>query len=206
MGVITCAGVCPADLQAPRVAFLGHPAVAGVRRNEVLAGEAVRLATDIFDEYGGFIRAIIRFQVHHRSEEEDLYQEFFLTLIRKPVPIEVQNLRSYLYRAVTNHVVDSARRRECYHRAVKKYAKRTRISINNRPVGNALIDDTEEKNAIIAYYARHLQEREAQAFVLRYRDNCSVGEIAARMGVNARTVSRYLSESIRKLRQALATQ
>ncbi len=185
---------------------MGQPAVAGVRRNEVLASEAVRLAAEILDEYGGFVRAIIRFQARNRSEEEDLFQEFFLALIRKPVPAEVQNIRSYLYRAVTNHIVDAVRRHENYHRAVKKYARRTRISINKRPVGNVLIDDTEEKSAKIAYFARHLQEREAQAFVLRFRDNCSIREIAATMGVNARTVSRYLSESIRKLRQALATQ
>jgi RNA polymerase sigma factor (sigma-70 family) len=185
---------------------LGQPAVAGVRRNEVFAGEAVRLATEIFEEHGGFIRAVIRFQAR-RAEEEDLFQEFFLALIRNPVPAGVQNLRSYLYRAVTNHVVDSARRRENYRRALKKYAKHTRVSINKRPAGNALIvDDTEEKNAKIAFFARHLQEREAQAFVLRHRDNRSIQEIAAMMGVNARTVSRYLSEGIRKLRQALATQ
>ncbi len=185
---------------------MGHPAVAGVQRNEVLASEAVRLAAEIFDEYGGFIRAVIRFQIRSRSEEEDLFQEFFLALIRKPVPAEVQNIKSYLYRAVTNHIVDSVRRHENYLRAVKKYARRTRISINKHPLGNVLIDDAEEKNAKVAHFARHLQEREAQAFVLRYRDNCSIGEIAATMGVNARTVSRYLSESIRKLRQALATQ
>jgi len=206
MGVITCAESVSSRPAGTEGCFLGQPAVAGVQRNEVLIGETVSRAAEIFDEYGDFIRAIIRFQVHHRSGEEDLFQEFFLALIRKPVPVEVQNVKSYLYRAVTHHVVDSARRRGNYHRAVKKYAKHTRISINKHPVGNALIDDTEEKNAKIAGFARHLQEREAQAFVLRYRDNCSIGEIAATMGVNARTVSRYLSGSIRKLRQALATQ
>lgn len=180
--------------------------MAGDRRNEVLAGEAVRLAAEIFDEYGGFIRAVIRFQIHRQSEEEDLFQEFFLALIRTPIPAGVQNIKSYLYQAVTHHVVDAVRRRENYHRKVKKYAKHARIPINRRPTANAFIDDTEEKNAKVAFFARYLQEREAQAFVLRYRDDRSIGEIATTMGVNARTVSRYLSESVRKLRQALAGQ
>jgi RNA polymerase sigma factor (sigma-70 family) len=56
----------------------------------------------------------------------------------------------------------------------------------------------------VAYLSRLLQDREAQAFVLRYRDNCSIPEIAARMGVDRRTVSRYLAESLRKLRRDLA--
>jgi RNA polymerase sigma factor (sigma-70 family) len=88
---------------------------------------------------------------------------------------------------------------------VKKYVKETRIPINNRPAGNVLIEDIEEQNAVIAYFVRHLQEREAQAFVLRYRDNFSIGAIAAKMGVNVRTVSRYLSEGLRRLRKTLAT-
>jgi RNA polymerase sigma factor (sigma-70 family) len=121
------------------------------------------------------------------------------------VPAEVRNINSYLYRAIVNHILDSVRARENYRRAVKKYAKETRIPINKRLAGNVLIEDTEQRNATIASLARHLQEREAEAFVLRYRDNFSIGEIATRMGVNARTVSRYLSESLRRLRETLTT-
>lgn len=182
-----------------------QPAVAGYRRRGRPDDDAVQRAVAIFNEYGDFIRAVIRFQAHERSWQEDLFQEFFLTLIRKPVPAEVRNIKSYLYRAIVHHVLDSVRARENYRRAMKKYAKKTRIPINNRSAESALIEDTEERNATIAYLARHLQEREAQAFLLRYRDNFSIGEIATRMGVNARTVSRYLSESLKRLRETLAT-
>ncbi len=167
--------------------------------------DGVRRAVAIFNEYGDFIRAVIRFQTHDRSWQEDLFQEFFLELIYRPVPADVQNTKSYLYRVIVHHVLDSARARDSYRRAMKKYAKKKRNPINNRSAGNALIEDTEERNSTIARLARHLQEREAQAFVLRYRDNFSVGEIAARMGVNARTVSRYLSQSLRRLRETLTT-
>jgi RNA polymerase sigma factor (sigma-70 family) len=165
----------------------------------------VQAAARIFNEYGGFIRAILRFQARDQFEEEDLFQEFFLSLICKPVPADVRNFKSYLYQAVTNHVRDSARRRACHRRAWKKYAQETGISIYNRLAENVFREDTEEKNALIAYFVRHLQQRQAEAFVLRYRDNYSIGEIAARMGVNARTVSRYLSEGLRTLRRILAT-
>ncbi len=162
-------------------------------------------AVAIFSEYGDFILAVIRFQTHDRIWQEDLFQEFFLDLIHRPVPAGVRNLKSYLYRAVVNHVLDSVRARESYRRAVKKYVKETRIPINSQSAGNAFIEETEQRNATIAYLVRHLQEREAQAFVLRYRDNFSIGEIAARMGVNGRTVSRYLSQSLKRLRETLTT-
>lgn len=179
--------------------------MARVRRNERLGRDAVQSAAETFNEYGDFIHAIIRFRAPNKSEVEDLFQEFFLALIRKPVPPEVRNIKSYLYRAVVNHILDSVRTQEYHRRAVKKYVKETRIPINNRPAGNVLIEDIEEQNAVIAYFVRHLQEREAQAFVLRYRDNFSIGAIAAKMGVNVRTVSRYLSEGLRRLRKTLAT-
>jgi RNA polymerase sigma factor (sigma-70 family) len=179
--------------------------VAGFERKEGPGDDVVQAAARIFEEYGGFIRAVIRYQAHNRSEEEDLFQEFFLALIRKPVPADTVNLKSYLYQAVTHHVVDSIRRRANYRRAVRTYVRKTRIPINNRASGNASIENTEEKNAVIARFARHLQQREAQAFVLRYRDNFSIGEIASVMGVNVRTVSRYLSGALSTLRKTLAT-
>lgn len=182
-----------------------RPVVAGFPRNEGLGGDAVRAAAEIFNAQGDFIRAVIRFQTHNPSEEDDLFQEFFLTLIRKPLPANVRNIRSYLYRAIVNHVLDSVRMRENYRRIVRDYVEKTGIPINSSPARNVFIGDADEKDAVVAYFARYLQEREAQAFVLRYRDNFSIGEIAARMGVNVRTVSRYLSEGLRRLRKALAT-
>jgi RNA polymerase sigma factor (sigma-70 family) len=184
---------------------MGQPVVARSRRKRRPGSDVVQAAARIFEEHGGFIRAIIRFQIQDKSEEEDFFQGFFLALIFRSVPAEVHNLRSYLYRAVTNYIRDSVRRRVCHVRALKKYAEEGGIAINNRPPENVLIEETEEQNVIVACFARHLQQRQAEAFVLRYRDNCSVGEIAAKMGVTARTVSRYLSESLKTLRRMLAT-
>ncbi len=182
-----------------------QPVVAGYRKRGRPADDVVRRAVAIFNEYGDFIRAVIRFQAYDRSWQEDLFQEFFLELIRSPVPADVRNIKSYLYGAIIHHVLDSARARDNYRRAMKKYAKKKRNPINNRSAGNAFIEDTEERNATIAHLTRYLQEREAQAFLLRYRDDFSVTEIAARMGVNARTVSRYLSQGLRRLRETLTT-
>ena len=184
---------------------MGRPVVTGSQRNEWLGGDAVRAAAEVFNAHDGFIRAVIRFQTHNQTEEDDLFQEFFLALIRKPLPANVQSIKSYLYRAIVNHVLDSVRRRENYRRLMREYVEETGIPINNCPTGNVFIEDAEEKDAVIAYFARYLQEREAQAFVLRYGDNFSIGEIAARMGVNVRTVSRYLSDGLRRLRKILAT-
>jgi len=159
----------------------------------------------IFAEYDGFIRTIIRIQAGTKLDPEDLYQEFYLALLRKPIRADVQNMEGYLYRTLVHHVVNAIRFQETYAQNVKKYAKEARILINNQGSGNAFTGE-EQKHTAVARLARHLPGREGQAFVLRYRDDCSILEIAARMGVHRRTVSRYLSECVRRLQGRLAAE
>ena len=116
-----------------------QPVVAGYRRRGRPGADAVRRAVAIFNEYGDFILAVIRFQAHDRSRQEDLFQEFFLALIRRPVPTEVRNIKSYLYRAIVHHILDSVRARDNYRRAVKKYAKRDANSHQQSVRGKRLI-------------------------------------------------------------------
>ncbi len=179
--------------------------MAGGRRNRKCSEETIRAVADIVTRHSGFIRGVIRFQNCRCIEEDDLFQEFFLMLIRKPVPPDVRCLRSYLYKAIVHHVVDLIRHQVSYRRNLKKYAEEVRISINNRPVANASKNGG-HRDAALAYMVRHLREREAQAFMLKYRDNCSIGEIAVRMGVEKRTVSRYLSEGLKRLQRTLAVE
>jgi RNA polymerase sigma-70 factor (ECF subfamily) len=184
---------------------LEQPAVAGVGRNGKDEKGAVRATAEIFSQHGGFIHAVLRFQAGTRFDSEDLFQEFFLVLIHKPVPPDVRVIRSYLYRAIVNYVIDLVQKQVSCERHLKKYVAQTRIFINNRPSKNAFVEE-EERNARVAYLVRHLQKREAQAFALRYRDHRSIGEIAERMGVDKRTVSRYLCQGVKKLRGILAVE
>ena len=166
-------------------------------------GAALRAAAKVFAEHGSFIRAIIRFQASDESHEEDLWQEFFLTLVRRPMPSDVRNVKSYLYRAITNDVVDMTRRQEKYQHHVKKHAEEIRISINKATPADAIIE-TEDSDSVFGYLTRQLRRRESQAVTMRYRRNYSIAQIAAEMGVDKRTVSRYLSSGLRRLRAILA--
>ena len=166
---------------------------------------AIRAAAAIFAEYGGFIRTIIRFEAGKKLDVEDLYHEFFLALVFKPIPPGARSIKGCLYRAIVHHVVNAVRLCEADSRMVEKYAKEIRISINIEGSGSAYINE-EQKNTAVAGVDRYLQKREGQAFLLRYCDDYSILEIATRMGINQRTVSRYLSEGLRKLQRKLATE
>ena len=160
-------------------------------------------AAAIFSQYGNYIRAVIRFQTRNQFLEEDLYQEFFLVLLGKPIPSNVVNVKSYLYRAITNAVIESARQDAREQRCLQKHAEEARNCINNQTPQSAIIR-AEEKESVFRSLAGQLRRREAEAVTLRYRDNYTIAEIAEKMGVDRRTVSHYLSEGLKQLRRVRA--
>jgi len=175
--------------------------VARVKKESVPPSNVER-AAEIFSEYGDFILAIIRYQVSDDAQADDLFQNFFLSLISRPIPPGIQNVKSYLYRAITNDIVDSARRVERYQSLMHKYAKSFDYSINKSAPENALIEK-EETNKMFKLIEGWLPYSEAVAVTLRYRDDCNIKEIAKKMHVKRRSVSRYISGGLNKVRQFL---
>ena len=52
----------------------------------------VALAAKVFDEHGDHIRRIIYWYIQDEALADDLFQDFFLTLVDKPVPMNVENI------------------------------------------------------------------------------------------------------------------
>ena len=165
-------------------------------------GNRVALASAVFAEYGGFIRAVVRSQVQNEAQADDIFQDFFLSLICKPVPKGVKNIKSYLYRAIINDVVDAVRRAEKYRSRIKKYSEQLNYSINKTNPRNAL-DNEEELDKMFALIKGWLPNSESEAINLRYRNRYSIKEVAEKMSVNRTSVSRYISIGLRKIRQYL---
>jgi RNA polymerase sigma factor (sigma-70 family) len=161
-------------------------------------------AAKIFAEHGDFIRRVIRFRIQDASRREDAFQEFFLRLVSEPVPAGVKNVRGWLYQAIIYDVVDLTRRTKKYSYHMKKYAEEIRISIHNGPSRDAIVGETEARDSRFGYLVRNLRYREAQVVTMRFRDNYSIAEIAERIGIHRRTVSRYLTSGLRQLRRTLA--
>ena len=167
--------------------------------------ETVRAAARVFAEYGPFIRGVIRFHVSDPSRQEDVYQEFFLKLMHRPVPPDVRNVKGYLYRAVSNDIVDLTRRQETYQHHLKNFSEKSEIPVNKEGSRDAIIV-VDQVDCVFRQLARWLRPREAEVLAMRYRDDYTVAEIAARLCIPRRTVSRYLSSGLGKLRKALVVE
>ena len=156
-------------------------------------------AEEVFAEHGDFVRRILRFHARNQVEREDLFQDFFLELISKPIPEDVQNVRGYIYYVVCDNIKDAFRRIERYQKRLHRYAEHHRHIIEDRPE-NKLIE-TEEIEKMFELICRHLPKNEAKATALRYRHNYNIRETAAKMGIEPRSASRYISAATKKLRQ-----
>jgi RNA polymerase sigma factor (sigma-70 family) len=171
-------------------------------KKESVPPSNVTRAAEIYSEYGDFIRAVIRYKVKNDAQVDDLFQDFFLSLVSRPLPAGIRNVKSYLYKAITNDIVDAVRRVEKYKTRMDKYAECFNYSVNNNRPENAFIE-TEQTNKMFRLIEGRLRHSEAQAITLRYRNSYNIKEVAKKMQVNNRTVSRYLSAGLSKVRQFL---
>ena len=164
----------------------------------------VKLAAEVFEQYGDDIRAIIRFNVKNDSETEDLFQEFFLSIIRKPIPLDIEDVRGYLYRAITNDIIDVSRRMKRQRERIQKYAERRKYSISEEDP-HQIISQAEGIKKLFLLIEGRLPVREAEAFVQRYGCELDTTDTAHNMSVEKRTVSRYISVAMKKIRCFIRT-
>jgi RNA polymerase sigma factor (sigma-70 family) len=172
-----------------------------VKNKTVLPSDVAR-GGEVFSQYGDFIRAVIRYKVKNEALAEDIFQDFFLSIVSKPIPPGVNNIRGYLYKAIINDVVDATRRVEQYKARVNKYIKFSNFSVHKNEMENALIEE-EETERMFKLIEGWVRRSEARAISLRYRNGCKVKEVAKQMQVEHRTVSKYITSGLGKIRKYL---
>jgi len=163
----------------------------------------VAAAAKVFLDHKDFIREVICFHVQDEDQADDLFQDLFLSLISNPLPRDMQNIKSYLYKAITNDVIDAIHRREKYRNCIHEYAQRSsRPRSQTTPLEAVL--EKEQASRVLELVKKQLPPTEAQAVYLQYRDSHNAREIAEKMGVGIATVRGYLSEGLSRIRRLLS--
>ena len=67
--------------------------------------------------------------------------------------------------------------------------------------GEAAFLQTEEAQQLINQIQQHLSENEAKAILYRYQHECTLEETADKMGLQPKTISRYVSVGLKKIRE-----
>lgn len=163
----------------------------------------VKRAEEVFDRYGDEIRAVIEFNVKDKSSAEDIFHDFFVSIVKKPVPQGIENVRAYLYRAVSNDVVDRFRRARNHREGIQGYAEYRRDRAVQKEPQNVVIQ-AEETARMLRLIESHLPPRQANAFIQQCGVRRGASDAAAEQSVDKRSVSRYLTEAIRKMRRIVS--
>ena len=162
----------------------------------------VNTAAKLFAEHGSYIRTVIHYHVKNENQVEDLFQDFFLSLVVNPLPADIRSIKGFLYRTITNRIIDATRRVENYKKHKNNYLKYLNNPIYKKTPEQVVID-AEEINRMFELIEMRLRRSEAQAITFRYRNNYNIKEVAMRMNVNCSSVRKYIYVGLSKIRQLL---
>ncbi len=163
----------------------------------------VELATQIFAEYGPAIRTMIRQHVTRSDEEDEVYQNLYLSLVCNPPPQPLNNVPAYLNTVIRNDIIDAVRQRKSRQEMVSRYMmSRARDEVEDAP--DDRVTQAEEVQRIAGLVGKLLPAHEAQAVIERYVYGHSTTEVASRMQVKERTVARYTCIGLKRIRRALS--
>lgn len=162
--------------------------------------QQVDWAARLFEEHQAFIRSTLQFFIKNTQEEEEIYQDLFVYFVRKPIPDEVLRVKAWLYRVILDRIRDRKRRQSRYHKRLQAYALERP---DRSDIAEAVPPDREQIAEVFELIKHHLTERQARAVLYKYQQQLDVEEIARRMEVDPRTVSRYVSVGLKKLRLLL---
>jgi DNA-directed RNA polymerase specialized sigma24 family protein len=80
-------------------------------------------AKKIIKKHGDFIRSVIRFHIRNEEEAEDVFKDLYKFLVAKPIPEEVQNVKGFLYKLISDIAKETYRRIGRYQERLRRYAE-----------------------------------------------------------------------------------
>ena len=137
--------------------------------------QRVAQATDFFLRYEKCIRSIITFVAPDPDDAEDLYQDFYVSIVKKPLPEGIEDVEGYLYRTLLNRSRGKTRQAVRYRESLKRYAGGQEEQSEQRDVAEE-VSRVDEAVTVLKTAKRLLGRREYEALRLRYYEGqCTFG-------------------------------
>lgn len=147
-----------------------------------------RLVEQLLDERGPRLAAYAALLVGRDGDAEDLVHDAIVKVFSRPRPLRnVDEAEAYVRSAMPSIVIDKGRSRTSKRRALVRAFERTEPTAD--------IDAGLDVRAAL----RELSPREQVCIVLRFFDDLTVPQVAARLGLAEGTVKRYLADARARL-------
>jgi RNA polymerase sigma-70 factor (family 1) len=156
--------------------------------------------TRAFDAYRAELRSYAQRFVKSREAAEDVVQDVFFRVWNRWTEIDIAgNLRGYLYRATRNSALNHMRDERREERRALHYEG---PSLVEQPAGESAVR-SEEITRAFERVLRLMPPRRREVVSLRFRDQLSHAEIAAKLGISRKGVEIHITRAIRTLRAQL---
>ena len=163
--------------------------------------ENAQIVGDIFQEYYKYLQTIAHFESPENAE--DILQGFFLSLILKPPPAEIKDMRSYLYRSLINDIKDSNRREKAHRQKIRNYRdyliQKSNFGVVDAP--DFGLTKKEQANWIFRLANKILAPHLRITFNLRYKLGYKIGRISRMTGVKKNVIRVYLTSARKMVRR-----
>lgn len=168
------------------------------------SGDCELSVEGIYAQHDDFIRSVIQYAAKGHDEQDDIYQEVFVTLSQKEDFDGINNIKGYLYRLIVNKVNELARKNVTANLRLKKYVqwKTSKDDMFVQP--EVIVDDEVAKT--VELLKDYLSEKESQAILIRFQHECDNEQGAQKMNVQKETFIRYISVGLKKIRDIMKSQ
>ncbi len=161
----------------------------------------------LYQDHSGALRSFLRGRMGSSGDLEDVLQEVFVRLARMEdlndrLPPDRKDCRSFIYTTANHLIVDLERRkavRQSYQESEQGNSANERMDITPEVITDGL-----QHLDVIERAIKSLPPVWRQAFVLSRFRHMNYREIADKMGVSARSVEKYMSHALVKIRTAIS--
>lgn len=170
---------------------------------EALKNKEQKALSIIYDRYSALVYSVAKKILNNDREAEDLAQDIFLSLWRKPnFDPKRGSLSSYLGLLTRSRSIDKIRARNTADKFIERWEKMvTPESLEPTPLELA---DSEERREIVRNGLDKLPENQKQILDLLYYQSLTQAEIASRLNIPIGTVKTRSRQGLLKLTQLLS--
>ncbi|MBR1520553.1 MAG: sigma-70 family RNA polymerase sigma factor [Bacteroidaceae bacterium] len=138
---------------------------------------------------------LARTLLYDGEEAEDTVQDVFVRLMEADMLPSESKMRAYLMTAVHNGCVNRIRQKSVKEQAKNLYCTETETDMRY------IEERLETLDAVCDYADSQLAEPHRTIFRLRFKEGLMLKEIALQLDMNLKTVFKYLSQSIQRVKE-----
>ena len=138
---------------------------------------------------------LARTLLYEDKEAEDVVQDVFVQLMQMDILPAPDKARAYLMTAVRNGCISRIKQKSTTEQVRSLYSIEVETDMQHTE------ERLETLEAVCDYADSHLTEPHRTIFRLRFNDGLKLKEIAQQLDMNLKTVFKYLSQSIQRVKE-----